>query len=209
MNIRWMDRPPEDHDLPAMDLLRTPTSGTMSGVITCDKPICVPTHWFGGQTLPCVYDECPACIEQRARVYHVYTSLFNPNLTKHWIFECTAEASRIIYQLAEQTSNLRGVMLSAARRGKRANGKVEILLKQSPIDKFKLPDPPDLKAHLSRIWRVAQTKVAEDHPGYEQKVLQQYTHRTPGTYEPNGRKKKRGESFPPTEPKKQSPEGGC
>lgn len=170
MDIRWHDRPPEGHDLPGMDLRRTPGNGSIAGIITSQKPVVVPTHFFGGQTVPCVSRDCPACAAQRGKTWHVYLGLFTPSPSQHIIFECTAQAAHELYTKLDAGQQIRGAKLAASRKAKRNNAKVIIALDFSTIGKWQLPAEPDLKAQLTRIWRIVETRAGNEHPDYARQV---------------------------------------
>lgn len=166
MPIQFCSRPPEDHALPSMDLIRTPAGGALTGIITSHEPIAVPTHWHGGQTMPCTGSECPACAQLKPKTWHVYLGLWGPQSAKHVIFECTASAAEKLYAWLETRDSLRLAQLAAARRGKRENGKVELMLKPISTAHLSLPEAPDLRAQLTRIWRINESKTATENPGY-------------------------------------------
>lgn len=136
------------------DLKRTPTSGGISGIITCDKLVATQTHYWGGRTVPCEGENCKACLAIIPNRWHIYVSAFNPKTREHFLFECTAQAGEAFDAHFKAHGTLRGCWFGASRPKQTRNAKVFIETKPFDLSKLVLPASPDLIRALCTIWQV-------------------------------------------------------
>lgn len=135
-------------------------------IITCEAPYEVDTHRIGGRTLPCMDSECQACRLQFPGKYEGYVSLIWVVSKKHTLLRLTKPA---ILQLKSQTtlrSSLRGTPILVERKGNRPNGRVLVQVEEHLIDPAKLPQAPDIPAHMARIWQIGGLDLSHDADEY-------------------------------------------
>lgn len=155
------------------DLRRTPTTGAIHAICTCDNLIVCDTHFWHGRTTPCeritneegaTIDDspCPACREKLSYRTHAYVSCFDAKSHEHFIFECTDHAARPLQDYFVANTTLRGCIFNATRPKGTPNGKVVIQTNTANLQRVILPQPPDLIMALAVIWRLPLTGLATD-----------------------------------------------
>jgi len=169
----WRNQLPPEGKNHGFDLCRTPASGTLMGIITCEDLIVCDTHFWHGRTLPCerlTNDEgktiddtpCQACREKAAWRTHVYVSAFDMKKREHFLFECTTLAAKPLAEYREATGTLRGCILNASRPKGQKNAKVAIVTNTANLGRCQIPPPPDIPAALAVIWRLPRAAIAEE-----------------------------------------------
>lgn len=147
------DTPPDPKGT-QFQLLRTPTRGQMQGVITCAELYSVPTHFWGGRTVPCDEENCDACNAGMGWRRHCYVSLYGIKSKRHVLFEMTAAASDPLKLWKKAYTTLRGCLITAKRLQTKLNGRVIIETKLADADSIRIPEPPDIVQCLCRIWNI-------------------------------------------------------
>lgn len=161
----WTNKLPETGKHMGFDLRRTPQSGSLHAIITCEDLLVCDTHFFHGRTMPCEREgdtidpampsgNCPACREAIPFRTHVYVSAFDPRKREHFIFECTAHAAKPIAEHRDATGTTRGCIITASRPKGLKNSKVAIETNIANLAKVQLPEPPNIILALCTIWRV-------------------------------------------------------
>jgi hypothetical protein len=167
---RFSNELPAEGKHHGFDLKRTPTTGALQAIITCDDLLVCDTHFWHGRTTPCereVNEEgrtiddtrCPGCREKQAWRSHVYVSCFDAKRAEHFIYECTAHAAKPLAEYRDTTTTLRGCAIHASRPKGTPNGKVFIITNAINLARVKLPQPPDLIRALAVIWRLPATAL--------------------------------------------------
>lgn len=161
--------PPERHNM-GYSVVRTPDAAPLHLIATSARYVCVDTHWWRGRTVPCerVQDAdqrtiddtpCQACMEKQPYRSHVYLSAINPKTGQHVLFECTAQAAIPIDEYLRAHGTTRGMILHASRAGGKRNSKVLIQTASANQARVALPEPPDLCAALTILWRLPRTAL--------------------------------------------------
>jgi hypothetical protein len=162
-------------------LIRTPETGQISGIVTSENFIVCDTHYWHGRTTPCervvapdgsLADDaaCQACGAKQPWRTHVYLSAFSRKTSTHFIFECTAAAAKPFAEYRDKTGSLRGCGFFASRVKPTKNSKVLILTKTADISQTPIPNAPNIIAALAVIWRLpgaAAFTQADYAPGLE------------------------------------------
>lgn len=161
---QFSTEPPEDLRGHALQLMRCPQMKPIKAVVTCDQLIGCKTHFFGGRTVPCEQESCPACHEGLPWRWHSYLSAYQEATKFHFLFESTARATEpfILYRKAHLS--LRGCEFRAHRANSRHNARVIIETKPVDLEAFYLPPPPDLLKCLSIIWNLPEPSVKPSAP---------------------------------------------
>lgn len=138
--------------LPHMPLIRTPATGLIKGVITTHQVVQIYTHHSRGRTVGCAAEHCPDCFTSQPTRYEAYLGFYSPATKKHAILATTLGAVRQIQDQAGRVDRVRGLCLALSRASKRPNSRVIVECGMVYPDTSALPSPPDLIAHLERIW---------------------------------------------------------
>lgn len=180
----WRTELPPEGKNRGYDLHRTPTTGSLTAIITSEDLLVCDTHHWNGRTTPCEREcnaegrtiddsHCPACLEKAAWRSHVYVSAFDAKKREHIIFECTAHAAKVLAEYRDAAGTLRGCIINACRPKGTPNGKVCILTHAADLSKCPLPAAPDVVAALAVIWRLPrkalglQTEAVDNMPHNE------------------------------------------
>lgn len=161
----WSPVPPPSDPDSAFSLLRTPADRPLAGIVTSHNMIGCETHYWGGRTVPCeaVRDPatgsldsspCPACRELQGKRWHGYLAAYNAVNRTPFIFEFTQRAAVAFQQYFEAHGTLRGCAFQASRPKPGPNTRVEIITKPADLNKWPIPQPPNLIRAMSVIWRL-------------------------------------------------------
>jgi hypothetical protein len=145
------------------DLRRTPATGALQAIITCENILVCDTHFYHGRTTPCEKPDCTACNESIPYRTHVYVSAFDAKAREHFIFECTANAAKALVEYHDAATTLRGCVFHASRPKGLKNSKVCIQTNTVNLAKVQLPEPPNLILALSVIWRLPLAALPIEH----------------------------------------------
>jgi hypothetical protein len=148
----FSERPPSTAGLPHIQIVRAPSSGELRVLATSTKPLAVKTHWWQGQTFPCVESDCPGCAAKRPGEWHVYAGGIRSNDRAPVIVEFTHGASEQIYKWLDSGEPLRGTILAISRAQKRANGRVVVKFDGTRRLELSVPEEFSLRDHLMKIW---------------------------------------------------------
>jgi len=159
----WSSELPSVSKHMGFDLRRTPESGCLQAVITCENILVCDTHFFHGRTSPCERPDCPACNESIPYRTHCYVSAYEHKTREHFIFECTAHAAKPFAEQYQDAGTLRGCIFNATRPKGLKNSKVCILINTTFKSNSSLPEPPNVILALSVIWRLPLTGLAIEH----------------------------------------------
>lgn len=160
-------RPPTSDRKSALTLRRTPTAGVIRGTIVSDKMVYVPTHYWGGRTMPCTENECPACQAKRGKRWHAYIAFVPRGSRETQLLELTEHAAYPVYETQERLGTLRDVQIFAQRRSAKPNAAVVVTCTTDEAGLLTLPAPPDLAAALRVIWSIETSAEADDAPQYK------------------------------------------
>lgn len=181
---RWEVAPPDRSRLQHLPLLRLGPQAALRAAITSPDVLGVLTHFMGGRTLACIQGDCPGCESKLPQRWEGYLGVVTTKPSRHIILGITPGAALGIGDSAPDPHNLRGLLLVAERIGKRANARLRARVEEVELGQLRLPDPPDLKAHLLHIWGLDQAHAGNDHPDYRAEVLRTYG-RSPGATDGN------------------------
>lgn len=158
------------------DLKRTPPTGFLQGIITCDEMIVSDTHFWGGRTIPCdrqqqapdgslTAGECKACSEAIPFRTLVYVTVFDPKTRDHYLFECTSPAALPLEEYRKSLGTLRGCILHSSRPKGGKNAKVVIQTNTANLSRVQLPASPNVVALLCTLWRIPIAPAMEHENG--------------------------------------------
>ena len=155
----WTDRVPDTATKFGFDLHRTPPDRPLTAIIISPDLIGCHTHFWGGRTVPCEDENCPACAENMPSRWHAYVACYDPRTQETFIFETTAKGAQALENYRDSFGTLRGCLFSAARPKRRKNSKVEIATKTADLTRITLPPPIDIVRAMSVIWQLPATAI--------------------------------------------------
>jgi hypothetical protein len=137
-----------------MRIVRTPTVGQLTGIITCPDIVGCATHFYQRRTVPCETPNCDVCAAGIGWRWHGWVSCILASTQEHVLFEMTAEGSEYLRRYRDTNISLRGCLFCASRVAPRPNARVTIKTKPADLAKITLPQPPDLMRALAHIWGI-------------------------------------------------------
>ncbi len=138
-------------------LVRTPPTGTLKGVITCQRPIATPTHYHARRTVPCALPpNCPLCEVGLKWRLHCYLSFVNLSNLAHEIVEFPARQYDAIANWYKRLGTIRGLYFEASRPNNRPNGPIQLSVRRPASEPSSLPDPLPVEKILCKIWGVPE-----------------------------------------------------
>lgn len=152
--LNFTNDPPKDSRGTSLPLTRCPTIKSITGIILSNDLVGTATHYYRGRTLPCDNETCPACDEGSPWRWHAYFALYGVTCHRTVLFECTAKACEPIKLYRKAYGTIRGCLMTAKRANASANSRVLIQTDKADLQKFTLPDAPDVIAALSIIWNI-------------------------------------------------------
>jgi len=158
---KWSNKPPQQKEGYGLRLIRTPKSGRIRALITCEELIGTPTHYWGGRTVPCQGSDCKVPHETIGWRWHGYVPMILEGDHEHVILELTAQACETIAQYAEANGSLRGVLLTATRATGVKNGRVLLKLEPTNLKTIVLPPEPDVPKVMRHIWGIQEETTVE------------------------------------------------
>lgn len=164
MDPRWTPEPPADQLEYALPLIRTPSQSPLIGVILSPAMVGCPTHYFGGRTIPCTGDACPACLERQAWRWHGYLHILRAKTHEQALLELTAQAAETITDWFKRHGKIRGVQFRAERPSRRPNGRVVLLLKTFDDPNYVPPPAKDVRKCMAIIWQLPLNQVKRGLP---------------------------------------------
>lgn len=155
---QWENTPETPADTAVFRIVRTPATGKLAGLLTCNDLVGCNTHFAMNRTVPCEgRDRCPLCADGHAYRWHGWVSaVILPGL-EHVLVEFTANAATTFHTYQDLHGSLRACRFSAFRPSGRHNGRVVIQTTPGDPGKIRLPDPPNIRRILCHIWNVQYT----------------------------------------------------
>lgn len=174
--LNFQTDPPATSTKYALDLIRTPATGTLHLICTSAELVGTWTHYFGGRTIPCTPkdgsnpddyqgDTCEACLHGSSKRWHGYVSAFNPHTNQHLLFESTAAATAQLKAYRAKHGTLRGCEFKATRTSKRPNARVKLQMKPADLTILDLPTEANIVLALCHIWGIPATEATVSRHG--------------------------------------------
>ena len=154
MAITWSGRPRRDDEPRNFQLVRTPRSGTIRGIILNPGLTGTGTHYYGGRTVPCLGSKCKACEDGASPRWYGYLPIWNSSNDRIAIAEVPDAAADEIDRYHARHNTLRGSILTLRRQGSRPNGRVVADVVPGSIDQSRLPSAVDVQQCLEKIWGI-------------------------------------------------------
>jgi len=166
MGVRVTCLDPRSEDVPYLPVVTVGAKFRGRGVITCAEFYEPYTHYVGGRTLPCLTPICQACLMERPSRYEGFVSVVWIANRKHEIVRITKPAMIQLKLALSGSGSPRGRILQLERKGDKKTGRLACGVEPEQIEVSRLPQAPNLEAHLARIWRVDGMEVTSDERAY-------------------------------------------
>lgn len=152
--ILWDDAPPED-DGRYIKILPAPTFGTVHLACVSSALVGCWTHFVEARTIPCTLGN-GGCICKRdglASRWRGYLCCWHVQQAELFLVELTNEAVKHCnIDLTNPPWPLRGALLKLYRSGRTKRSPVRIEFAQASLIIPNMPDEPDVRAALWRVW---------------------------------------------------------
>lgn len=150
------DRNPEDGDFATRyQIVRTPSEGMLKAIVLSVDLVGKLTHWNGNQTVPHTDPYCAACVGGSKMDWHGYVAVASFKSREVAIMEFTFAAKTAFEHYLRVHGSLRGALLLANRVSKKSNARIRISLEPSKELPIALPEAPDVKDFLRRMWKMS------------------------------------------------------
>jgi len=164
---RWSNAPPKGTDQPSFRIVRTPATKTLTGLITSPDLVGCATHFVQNRTIPCEKEDdndfCQHCFAGHSWRWHGYVSAILTSTHEHILFEFTRPPADTFRNYLLYAQTLRGCLFTSRRPSGRPNGRVVVACKSVDQSTLRLPEGPNIRNILSRVWNI-QTKNVSSGP---------------------------------------------
>jgi len=158
----YSNRPPADPRGPSLPLLRTPTRGGITAIVTSDDLVGTPTHFYKGRTTPCDSPDCEACGKGYPWRWHGYVAAYLQKRRMHFLFEFTARIAEHFVAYRDTHGSTRGCLFKAHRVNSQPNARVILETQRADLTEIYIPKPPDVIQCLSVLWNLAAPDIDVD-----------------------------------------------
>ena len=149
----WSTSPPDGTPTNAFRLLRTPETGRLAGILTCEELLGTCIHFYHGRSMPHRVEDCPACLENRPYRWMAYLSAIIEPSGEHAVVEVTARVHAAFENVCRKMEAVRGIRFCLLRPNGKKNGRVHGTFSRDVDRDTKLPPSPDVKTIMEAIWR--------------------------------------------------------
>ncbi len=167
---QWTEEIPDPKDFAAIRLIRVPTAGTITGLITSPNIIGCWTHWDAYRTQPCPglepppnpephWQPCRLCKDAQPRRWHAWISLYLEVQSRQIVLQLPTLAATNLRDARAQYGYLRGLVAAFSRQHKRPNSRILVETRPLLRPQTFVPEPVDIKRYMSLIWQVAPTTM--------------------------------------------------
>lgn len=165
-DINWQDDVPEA-TVPCFDLLSPRYDQRLRCYILSERQVGVWVHFAGGRTGPCTRGTggCDGCRAGLRRYWKGFLFGLFDRAAPVAILEYTAAAAEPhTRRLTGQGKPIRGCQVVAFRRDGKPQGKVILQIADQPRPDLAIPELPDLRWALMRIWNAPTKGAAPPRP---------------------------------------------
>lgn len=158
----WTDRPAAS-DLPdAWKILRTGKNGTVPLYCLSPDTTGAYVHYWSGRTRLCLKSACEPCEKLNVPRWRGYLAVIVSTNRATRLLEVTPSCVLAIERQLTERGTLRGSVIQVSRKGKAANGELDLSFLPSGAYAGDLPADPDVRSHLCRIWRTTHVPLPSE-----------------------------------------------
>ena len=158
----WANQPNEPTTETRMPIMRVLPGRPKSGIILSVGLTGAYTHFWRGRTTICTAPECDACDANRLPRWYGYLAVWSPSTKTQALFELTPAAAPDIIAHQEAYGTLRTARLTLQRANAKANSRVQAAIEPTTYATKDLPEPPNVRAILQRIWELKIEPVTQE-----------------------------------------------
>lgn len=179
--FRREDTPADASVNNSLRIIRAPSKGNASFLITSREIVGTRNHFYGGKTAPCVMGECEPCRQGLPWRWAGYFGIWHPPTNEHAVCEVPAAAGKKIGEFLKEHGYLRGVKVTLFRAGNRTNGRVLANLAATDTNKDHMPNALDIETFLCHLWNIPieRTGMNPDRGGAHNLQAVNFDGRTP------------------------------
>jgi len=145
------------------ELIRVPADKPITGVVLCEAPFHMPTHFDGKRTVICSGESsCEHCGKRAIRDYYLIAIHDRNSGVTSWVQLSDHAAAMLLRQLRELERELFGVVVKVGRERKHMQAPITVAIDQWANVSGKLPKPIDPQETLERVFN--STKLSGDKP---------------------------------------------
>lgn len=148
----WEDEPEEKGAVQNFQIVRTPPSGTIDGIILSRNIVGAKLHYWRGRSTPCEKELCQPCRDGQQSRWKGYVLIAHPRTRKIVIFEFTDRAWPSFKAMHDRHGSLRGCIMRSRRMSSRPNGPLLVTFEEARHDESLIPSECDLRQILAHIW---------------------------------------------------------
>lgn len=152
--VAWDDQPPPD-DGRYIPIISAPAHGNITLTLVSNRIVGAWTHYIAPRTIPCTKGtgDCPCLADQLGSRWRGYLCAWEPQFGRLYLIELTANAVRTCnVEIADPATQLRGTVVKLYRAAKSKRAPVCLHVTNATIIDPHLPEEPDVRAALVRIW---------------------------------------------------------
>lgn len=146
---------PVAHSTPKLDILRVEPGRPLAGIVLDQNPLKVFVHWWGGRTVPCMWDRCEPCLAHRKPEWKGYFTIYSERTCGVAVVEVTEACRDTLARWEQMHGRWRGAHVTIQRVGKEKNSRLKIAIAMGKIAAETLPEPIDLMDYMVRLWGAA------------------------------------------------------
>lgn len=135
------------------ELVRVPADKPLVGVILCNAPFHMPTHFDGTHTVLCAGDgECEQCAHRALRNYYLVALLDRNSSTVSWVQLSDHACTALLRQIREMERSFFGTVVKIGRERKHMQAPITVAVDQWATVTGRLPKPIDPQETLERVF---------------------------------------------------------
>lgn len=160
----WNTLPGKPDDTRAWPIMRVGTKGVSRLVIVSNELIGRFTHYWKGRTQPCLTDVCEACANGQAARWYGWLAVISETSGAKAIVEITYQGYVSVADTITFADTLRGRGMAIRRIPAKPNGKMRVEIRPHKTVPIELPNEPDIRAILERMWQATPKEFADEPP---------------------------------------------
>lgn len=161
--INW-HRPADDLSFSKLyPIIRPKPNVEMACVIWSDEPLGTYVHYLDGRTVPCqMTHQCVGCLRNLDRRYESYLWIRDSKDDAIKILALPHLASLWLFRFCEAGRTLFGRTATFSRTGRTKRSQVRCLVCKTVEEYVDIPNLPELKSMMARIWGTALSELEDD-----------------------------------------------
>lgn len=157
----WTTRPTTRSAIAPIPILRILPGKPVTAIVTSHDAEGAELHYWKGRSTPCNFPDCAACDAHHAPRWYGYLAIWNPTNNQRALVELTAACAAALDAWVDVHGTTRGAQLTLSRANKKPNSRLALTLTPSNYTNHKIPEPPNVRHQLEKMWERATQPSAE------------------------------------------------